>query len=203
MRFQRVELFAEISVNNILDGVIGGSVAQVISPAERRVLSSEVHLEVLEEVVVLHGGEGDEHADTTRESCVDQAVRSSRYESGLGEGDDGLSCGERCEMLSGGEENVTYMSDGHTVRLLAGPGEQAPVPQRLGPRGILGHVIVGVAGEPHEGQVAELVRHGRGRVVQRARGGHPARRRVICKSDQLVLSPSVLDKVNRFLKTDN
>ena len=65
MRFQRVELFAEISVNGILDRVVGGPVAHVISPTQRKILSSVVHLEVLEEVVVLHGGEGDEHADTS------------------------------------------------------------------------------------------------------------------------------------------
>ena len=57
---------------------------EVLTLPERRVLSSEVHLEVLEEVVVLHGGEGDEHANTARESCVDQTVRPSWDQSGLG-----------------------------------------------------------------------------------------------------------------------
>ena len=50
-----------------------------------------MHLQVLEEVVVLHGGEGDEHPDTAGESCVDQAVRAPGDESRLGEGDNRLS----------------------------------------------------------------------------------------------------------------
>ena len=71
------------------------------------------------------------------------------------------------------------MSDGDTVGLLAGSGEETSVPEGLGPCGVLRHVVVGVVREPHDGEVTELVRHGGGAVVQRAGRGHPPGGRVV------------------------
>ena len=77
------------------------------------------------------------------------------------------------------KENVTYVSDGDAVGLLAGSGEETSVPEGLGPCGVLRHVVVGVVREPHDDEVTELVRDGRGAVVQGAGGSHPARCRVV------------------------
>ena len=61
-----------------------------------------------------------------------QGVVAAGDEVGLLEAEDGLS----------GEEDA----DG--LCLLAGPAEQTPVPQRLGPSGVLVHVVVHVLGQP-------------------------------------------------------
>ena len=71
------------------------------------------------------------------------------------------------------------MSDGDTVGLLAGSGEETSVPEGLGPCGVLRHVVVGVVREPHDDEVTELVRDGRGAVVQGAGRGHPPGGRVV------------------------
>ena len=91
------------------------------------------------------------------------------------------------------------MSDGDTVGLLAGSGEETSVPEGLGPCGVLRHVVVGVVREPHDDEVTELVRDGCGAVVQGAGRGHPPGG-LVCEDDQLVLTPLlVLDKVDGLL----
>ena len=60
---QVVVLFAQIAVDHVLDGVKVGAVAEVIPAGQGRRLSPHVELQMLEKVVVLPGGEGNEHAD--------------------------------------------------------------------------------------------------------------------------------------------
>ena len=71
---ESIELFTEVSVNDILERIVTAAVGEMVSATQRRIFSSHVHLQVLEEVVVLHAGEGDQHAHTATESSVHQAV---------------------------------------------------------------------------------------------------------------------------------
>lgn len=47
------ELLAEVAVDDVLDGEVGGAVGQVVAAAQGRVLLPQVHLQVQEEVHVL------------------------------------------------------------------------------------------------------------------------------------------------------
>ncbi len=91
------------------------------------------------------------------------------------------------------------MEHGDGLRLLRRPAEQTSVPQTLGARGVVLHVVVDVVGEPDDGDAAELVSDGHGVVVEHAGGGHPPGRRVVREDDQLVLLSFVLDEVDALL----
>lgn len=60
-----VELLTEVSVNHILNREIIGTKAEVVSPTERGMLRPQVHLHVLEEVMVLMRCEGDKDANSS------------------------------------------------------------------------------------------------------------------------------------------
>lgn len=53
VRFDGIELFAQITVDNVFYGIIIRSERKMIPSAERWMLASHVHLQMLEEVVIL------------------------------------------------------------------------------------------------------------------------------------------------------
>lgn len=61
-RLDRIELLAEITVDDVLHRIVVRPEGQMIPAAERRMLGSHVHLEVLKEIVILVAGERHEDA---------------------------------------------------------------------------------------------------------------------------------------------
>ena len=106
------ELLAQVAVDDRLDRVVVGPEAGVIAAAQGGVLGAHVHLEVLEEVVVLVGAERHEHADGAGEGCVDDGVVAARDQRGL------LQTGHGLAQVEGAEQ----------VDFLGGAVEQASVP---------------------------------------------------------------------------
>merc|ERR1712168_1100551 len=66
-QLQGIILLAEIPVDDVFDGEIVRSVRKMISTTNRRMISAQMHLQMLEEVVVFVRRERHEHADAAAE----------------------------------------------------------------------------------------------------------------------------------------
>lgn len=66
MGVHRVKLFTQVSIDHILHREIVGTEAEVISATQRRKLRAHVHLQVLEEIMILVRSEGHKYADAAR-----------------------------------------------------------------------------------------------------------------------------------------
>ena len=64
------------------------------------ILPSHVHLEMLEEVMVLIAGEGHHHPHCTRQGSVHQRIAAARNQSRFGQADYGLANVGDCDALS-------------------------------------------------------------------------------------------------------
>ena len=82
-RLDTVELLAEVAVDDVLHGIVVRAEAEVVATAQRRMLGAHVHLQMLEEVVVLVAGEGHEDADGAADGRVDERLATSGDESCL------------------------------------------------------------------------------------------------------------------------
>ena len=91
------------------------------------------------------------------------------------------------------------MKDSYAICLLRSPAQESPVPETLGARGVLVHVVIHVVGQSDDAHVAKFVSHGHGVVVQDARGRDPSGTGVVSENDQLVLGAAIFDKVDGLL----
>ncbi len=82
-RFQIVELLTQVSVEDVFDGVVVGPKGKMVPACQRRVFSTKMHLQVLEEVVILMGSERHQHTHSPGKGCVYQGIASSRDQVGF------------------------------------------------------------------------------------------------------------------------
>merc|ERR1719378_800231 len=82
-QLQGIILLAEIPVDDVFNGEIVRSVRKMISTTNRRMISAQMHLQMLEEVVVFVRRERHEHADAAAEGGVDERLGSAGNERGF------------------------------------------------------------------------------------------------------------------------
>lgn len=156
---------------------------KMIAADERHVLRPQMHLQVLEEIVVFAFNERHQHANTARQSCVDESFPTAWDKRGA------LQTGHCFAEVEGAQR----------VRLLRCPAQQTAVPESPSAAWILLDVVSHGGWEPKDHNVAQFVRFGHRVVVENADTGAPAGAGVVSEDDQLVLLTLVADPMQRFL----
>ena len=98
------------------------------------IFPSHVHLQMLEEVVVLIAGEGHHHPHCARQCGVHQGVTAARDERCLGQAD----------------YRLTNVCDCNAFSLLSSSTEQPSIPEAFGACRIFLHIVVGALWQPDQ-----------------------------------------------------
>ena len=136
-QFQRVVLFAQIAVDHVFHGEIVRTIREMISAANRRMISAQMHLQMLEEIVIFVRGERNQHADAAAEGGVYERFRASRDESGLLQGTHNFAHVEvnhHFRFFRGAAENALRGGLGEEERLESSAGKygQSSLPSSKG-----------------------------------------------------------------------
>mmetsp|Transcript_22037 Transcript_22037/g.74111 ORF Transcript_22037/g.74111 Transcript_22037/m.74111 type:complete len:288 (+) Transcript_22037:62-925(+) len=169
---QGAVLLAQVAVGRVLDRVEGGAVEHVVPAAQRGRLLAKVHLQVLEEVYVVLGGDGQQRPHCAHVGHKEDALGTPR--------------GELHALEA--HYDLAHVVLGHQVRLIGRAVQVAVHVGRVGG-------ATGLRRQAEHEHVAELVRSGHRVVVQLARGGEVPRDGLVGEHGERVVLRAVAHPV--------